>query len=106
MSLLQVEYIFTLKLNYGDGICCTWGFLVTCFTVSVSNNLDLVSNIKMCLVENTKCIFMNGGSQLYNETADLKLLSMKCHVNAYLMATILSMKDTASIERVRWTMDT
>ena len=49
--------------------------------------------------------YINGGSQVYTELADMILLPIKVHFKKKSMVHILSFKDISSIKGVRMTMD-
>ena len=50
-------------------------------------------------------IVTNGGSQFFNETADLKLLLMKVHFKKDSLANILLLSDVVNLPGARVTMD-
>jgi hypothetical protein len=82
-----------------------WILLDTCSTVSVCCNPNLVQNIKPIANNDGMTIVTNGGSQYFNETADLKLLPMKVHFKEDSLANILSLSDVANLPGARITMD-
>ena len=84
----------------------SWVLLDTCFTVNVSNNDNLVTNIRDC----EQYEFLNegtsGGSQLYKQFENIILFPIVVHFNHNSKANILSFKDVSSIPGVCITMDT
>ena len=83
-----------------------WVLLDTCSTCNVSNNPNLVTNIRDCEPENFLTAYTNGGAQLYRKEADLKLLPLVVHYKPDSMATILSLKSVSEINGTRLVMDT
>ena len=84
----------------------SWVLLDTCSTVSVTNNTNLVTNIRDCEHHEYLKAVTNGGSQLYKQLADMILFPIVVHFKKDSMANILSFKDVFAIPGVRITMDT
>jgi hypothetical protein len=82
-----------------------WILLDTCSTVSVICNPNLVSNIKSVATNDGMTIVMNGGSQFFNQTADLNILPLKVHFKEDSLANILSLSNVANLPGARITMD-
>ena len=78
-----------------------WLLLDTCFTDSVGNNSELVSNIQDCSHNNTSTVLTNGGSQTFSKLASLKKIPIDIHFDFDFMANILSLKDIALIPGAR-----
>ena len=76
---MQVGYNFTQHNGY---IPATWILLDTCPTESMTCHKELVSNIKVCKPADKLTIYTNGGSQQYEQVADMSILPMKVHFNA------------------------
>ena len=84
----------------------SWVLLDTCSTASVSGNPNLVSNIRPCDPDDGIHIATNGGGMEYDSIADLDLFPVPVHYNPDSIATILALKDVASIPGCYLTMDT
>ena len=84
----------------------SWLLLDTCSTCNVSNSPDLVSNIRNCMHGEMLTAYTNGGSQCYDQLADLRALPLQVHFKQDSLATILSMKLVTEIPGARVTMDT
>jgi hypothetical protein len=97
-----------IGLGFAQGDDCipsTWILLDTCSMASVSNNEDLVCNIHTCEPQDELTVFTNGGSKLFKKRGTLRLFPLDVHFNKDSMATIVSMKDLASLANVRIHMD-
>ena len=97
---------FVLTQQDHELINKSWILLDTCSTVSVCCNKSLVSNIKPCPKNDELTIVTNGGTQVFDNTADLNLLPLKVHFNEHSLANILSLSDVANLPGARVTMDT
>ena len=84
----------------------SWILLDTCSTASVAGNKELVTDIKPCDVDDELVLATNGGGMTYNHIASLKLFPVRVHYNPDSIATILALKDVASIPGCYITMDT
>ena len=83
-----------------------WILLDTCSTASVAGNPHLVTNIRKCIKDEELHIATNGGGMTYEHVADLNLFPMQVHFKEASIATILSLKDVATIPGCYLTMDT
>ena len=103
-------FMRAVMLTQNDPSVCdidpNWVLLDTCSTASVTGNPALVTNIRKCNEEQELHIATNGGGMIYEAIADLNLFPMQVHYNANSIATILSLKDVASIPGCYLTMDT
>jgi len=102
-NLAQVGVIL-LQQDYG--IKKPWILLDTCTTNSVSNNREMVRDIQKCNPHDTLTVHTNGGVKVFGEYATLRIMSIKVHFNEDSLATILALKDVASIPRTKVTTDT
>ena len=84
----------------------SWLLLDTCSTCDVSNNPNLVSNIRACAADEVLLAYTNGGAQKFEKLADLNILPITVHFKVNSMATILSFKTVSEIPGARLTMDT
>jgi hypothetical protein len=84
----------------------TWILLDTCSTCDVSNNTNMVHDIRPCSSENVLTAYTNGGAQRYESLADLRLLPITVHFKESSMATILSFKSVSEIPGAKITLDT
>ena len=83
-----------------------WILLDTCSTVSVCCNTELVRDMRECDEEEKLTIVTNGGNQIYNQIAVLKILPIQVHFKKESLANIISLRDIANIPGVKITMDT
>jgi hypothetical protein len=97
---------FVLTQKDHEIIDKSWILLDTCSTVSVCCNKSLVSNIVPCTPNDELTIVTNGGTQVFDNTADLNLLPLRVHFNEHSLANILSLSDVANLPGARVTMDT
>ena len=104
-GLLQVRYNF-VQSGGEEIIPKSWILLDTCSTASVGNNTSLVYDISDCPPDNWLTLVTNGGSQVFKQMACLNLFPLNLHFNSSSLATILLVKDVASIPGVYITMDT
>ena len=99
-----------VALTQNDPSVCdinpNWILLDTCSTASVAGNSNLVTDIKHCENENELYVATNGGGMVYTSEAKLKLFPLVVHYNPNSIATILSIKDVASLPGCYMTMDT
>ena len=99
-----------ITLTQNDPTLCEinpdWILLDTCSTASVAGNPQLVTNIRDCDEEQELYISTNGGSMKYNQVADLNMFPIPVHYNPDSIATILALKDIASVPGCYLTMDT
>ena len=102
---VQLGHIFTQEEEMVD-IPKSWVLLDTCSVVSVTNNTNLVTNIRDCEHHEYLKAMTNRGSQLYKRLADMILFPIVVHFKKDSMASILSFKDVFAIPGVRITMDT
>ena len=84
----------------------TWILLNSCSTEIVFNNPALVTNIRTDSVDEELRMLTNGGSIIYKEVADCKLLPLKVNVNKDSLANVLSFKQVTEIPDVKITTDT
>ena len=84
----------------------SWVLLDTCSTCDMSNNPDLVTHIRACTPNEVLLAYTNGGSQKFEQIADLRILPIAVHFKKNSMATILSAKTVSEIKGARLTMDT
>ena len=99
---VTVEYAFT----QAGGISKSKLLLDTASTCNCTNNLDLVSNVRICEAGEDITVLGTGGSQYFNEIADLDLFPIPMHYNPDAMANIISFKSLADVPGVRITIDT
>ena len=83
-----------------------WILLDTCSTASVAGNASLVTNIRPCDAGDELHIATNGGGMRYDMQAQLELFPVPVHFNEDSIATILALKDVASLPGCYLTMDT
>ena len=102
--LVHARYMLT-QGNLFD-IPKTWLLLDTYSMCNVSNNPDLVTNIRIYSFNDILTTYKNGGAQRYDKLADLLLLPLTVRFKKELMATILSLKSVSEIPGARLTMDT
>ena len=99
-----------ITLTQNDPALCeinpNWILLDTCSTASVAGNPNLVTDIRDCDEEHELYIATNGGSMRYNQVADLNMFPIQVHYNPQSIATILALKDVASVPGCYLTMDT
>mmetsp|Transcript_11443 Transcript_11443/g.16186 ORF Transcript_11443/g.16186 Transcript_11443/m.16186 type:complete len:117 (-) Transcript_11443:1019-1369(-) len=69
----------------------SWVLIDTCSTCDVSNNPDLVTNVRACPKQDVLTAYTNGGAQQYEELADLCMLPITVYFKKKSMATILSL---------------
>ena len=96
----------TLAQDTAFTIPKSWLLLDTCSTCDVSNNPELVNNVRVCSAKNVLTAYTNGGTQKYEKVADLRLLPITVHFKKDSMATILSLKSVSEIPGARITLDT
>ena len=72
----------------------------------MSNNRNLVTDIRKCSSAESLTTHTNGGLQKYEHVENLKLLPVVVHFKDDLMATIPSLKTVSELEGSRLTMDT
>ena len=84
----------------------SWLLLDTCSTCDVTNNPALVTNIRACAPNDRLTAYTNGGEQVYNLVANLKILPIEVHFKKSSMATILSLKTVSAIPGARLHLDT
>ena len=106
VNLLMRAITLTQNDPFVRDINPAWVLLDTCSTASVGGNPDLVSNIRKCEPGNEIHIATNGGGMKYDLTAQLNLFPVNIHYNEKSIATILALKDVASLPGCYLTMDT
>ena len=97
---------FTLTQKKLELINRDWLLLDTGSTISVCCNEALVENVKKCTPGSGVTVVTNGGSQTFEQVADLKLLPIQVHFNPESIANILSLTDIANLPGAKVTMDT
>ena len=105
-AVISVHVGWLLTQGESFRIPKSWLLLDTCSTCDVSNNPNLVTDIRECAVEERLLAHTNGGEQSYGHVANLALLPIQVHFKLDSMATILSLKSVANIPSARITMDT
>ena len=58
----------------------SWILLYMCSTVSISNNINLGPNVRDCQPDQVLPAITNGGSQFYQQIADLIMLPVTVHI--------------------------
>ena len=104
--LAQVGVILTQQSSNRSSIKKSWILLDTCSTHSVTNNSQMVTDIRKCHEKDKLMVATNGGSITFASTASFKFLPLTVFFNPNSMATILSMRDVANIPGVQICMDT
>ena len=89
-----------------ESIKHTWVLLNTFYTNRVSNNKDLVKEIRACKNHKKLTVSTNGGLNSLDKKVTLKLFPMNVHFNQNSMSNILSFKEVADIPGVRITTET
>ena len=77
----------------------SWILLYMCSTVSISNNINLGPNVRDCQPDQVLPAITNGGSQFYQQIADLIMLPVTVHIKHDSMASILLFEDVSPISR-------
>ena len=88
-----------------DTIPLTWTLIDTFSTDSITNNLEMIENVRTCTEDEKRIIITNGGSKYYDSMVSLNILPMEVHSNNDSMANIFLLKYVASIAGVKITMD-
>jgi hypothetical protein len=105
-NMMQVGIGLAQSGQNNEMIPSSWILLDTCSTSNVSNNLEMVGDVRNCSADERLTVHTNGGTKIFGKIAPLKLLPLEVHFNRESMATILSLKSVADIPNVRISMDT
>ena len=105
-NMMQVGIGLAQSGENNEMIPSSWILLDTCSTSNVSNNLDMVGDVRDCSTAERLTVHTNGGTKIFGKIAPLKLFPLDVHFNRESMATILSLKSVADIPDVRIFMDT
>ena len=105
-AVVSMHVGYMLAQDDAFSIPKSWLLLDTCSTCDVSNNSNMVSNIRKCTPNEVLLAYTNGGSQKFEYLADLNFLPITVHFEKDSMATILSVKTVSEIPGARLTMDT
>jgi hypothetical protein len=84
----------------------SWLLLDTCSTSSVTNNPDLVHNLRDCSKEEILTVHTNGSTKTFSQLGHLSLLPLQVHYNPDSLANIPCFDDVAHIDNVYITIDT
>jgi len=105
-SLLQHE-LGVMLTQANTIINPNWILLDTCSTNSVFNNDIFLTNVKRCKDDDVLHIVSNdGGSFTYDTIGHFGLLDMPIYYNKDSLANVLSFKQVAALDNVKFTLDT
>ena len=88
-----------------SGIESTWILLDICSTASVCNNLDMLSDTRICNEDEELTVITNSGSQSFKLIGNFKHLPMEVHYNADSLANVLTFKHVSEIPGVTIIID-
>ena len=91
--------IGVMLMQNGDVIKKIWKLFDTCYTDSVTNNLDYVEDVKNFPKHKELTLLSNGGSIIFDQKGQLTFLPLNLHVNENCPAAILCFKDAKQYSR-------
>ena len=102
VNLLQMCVVLIHHDNR-DTIPLTWILIDNFSTDSLTNNLEMIENVRTCTEDEKLIIITNVESKYYESMVSLNILPMEVHSNTDLMANILSVKILAYLSGVKIT---